>query len=283
MGTWNGTCGISQMPIHEGDDVVMIFLENDEYMETGTGGFTYSDSLYKPISLPIKGKYNGVGMIEPIRKNNSIMAFNEVDNYFNGIVNYFNEYVFRNRFTGKMDLNINPQELEIKTIEELVDKVYWGNLLGIGYELIHLEVYDSLIEEIGLRLIYDYEKGEYVTQRDMYHHLLKTIVENTRASIGVGNEVIDNVMKGRLDYYKNRDNLKTVQEDFLELWLLINSKEATRKLWSPQCGAGSGNDEHYMQKLIAEFIIKRDRKLHEEYERDNTNYEDMKDEIGKQL
>lgn len=69
MGTWNATCGISQMPIHEGEEAVMIPLailaQNHFQRDTLLGAGASSNKLIaKPFSYPVFGRYRGSGDIE---------------------------------------------------------------------------------------------------------------------------------------------------------------------------------------------------------------------------
>lgn len=66
MGCWNGTCGITQLPILAGDDVVLFFIGQPKIDESAAGGFCYSTGLWAPMSLPFYGKYNDYGMVEGI-------------------------------------------------------------------------------------------------------------------------------------------------------------------------------------------------------------------------
>ena len=62
MGCWNTTCGISGLPIHAGEEVVVFLLTQNQYsfMEE----FVYNDTYFKPCLLPFYGNYNDYGDVE---------------------------------------------------------------------------------------------------------------------------------------------------------------------------------------------------------------------------
>lgn len=69
MGTWNATCAVTQLPIAQGRSVVMIPLvckPQDHLARDTIAGSGSSDNtiLAQPLSLPLRGKYDGGGGIE---------------------------------------------------------------------------------------------------------------------------------------------------------------------------------------------------------------------------
>jgi hypothetical protein len=66
MGTWNGTCGVTQMPICEGEEAVMIPLAiptpNHFQRDTILGAGASDNTLIaQPFSYPVFGRYEGGG------------------------------------------------------------------------------------------------------------------------------------------------------------------------------------------------------------------------------
>lgn len=64
MGCWNGTCGITQLPILPGDAVQMIAIAPAGYNSLTPDGTSYYYELYQPVCLPVRGKYDYYGWIE---------------------------------------------------------------------------------------------------------------------------------------------------------------------------------------------------------------------------
>lgn len=56
MGCWNGTCGLTNLPIMHGDEMY-VFPIVDSYRDS----FCYSTALYRPSVLPFRAAYNDYG------------------------------------------------------------------------------------------------------------------------------------------------------------------------------------------------------------------------------
>ena len=56
MGSWNGTCGLTELPIISGTDIFVFPV-----VESYTDSFCYSSALYRPSVLPFRAKYNDYG------------------------------------------------------------------------------------------------------------------------------------------------------------------------------------------------------------------------------
>jgi hypothetical protein len=68
MGCWNGTCFLSHLPIHAGEEIKIIFLEKtNEEAFTNNTGVCYSNTFFKPIYFPISGRYDDYGGIEDVK------------------------------------------------------------------------------------------------------------------------------------------------------------------------------------------------------------------------
>lgn len=70
MGSWNGTCMISNLPINSGDDIKLVLIrKNYEFDRLDlSGGYVYITDIFTPSFLPISGKYDDYGMIEDIKE-----------------------------------------------------------------------------------------------------------------------------------------------------------------------------------------------------------------------
>jgi hypothetical protein len=65
MGSWSGTCAVTNLSIEVGDPVVIFLLANVDDREHNDNGFCYVDDIWCPIGLPIYGKYADYGEMEP--------------------------------------------------------------------------------------------------------------------------------------------------------------------------------------------------------------------------
>jgi len=64
MGCWNGTCGLSNLPIHAGEPVVAYLVAVSQHIDPN--GSCYSMEPAYPVSLPIRARYNDYGSIEEV-------------------------------------------------------------------------------------------------------------------------------------------------------------------------------------------------------------------------
>lgn len=87
MGCFNVACTVSNLSIGHGDEVVFIPLKAEEDYEssnnlnerlTNDHMLIYSDCLYKPTMLPIKGEYNDYGSIENIIRDENVIHLEKV-------------------------------------------------------------------------------------------------------------------------------------------------------------------------------------------------------------
>lgn len=58
MGSWNGTCGLSGLPITWNTDAALFLLEPGTRLDDGRGGFCYPTDEWRPVCPPLFGKYN---------------------------------------------------------------------------------------------------------------------------------------------------------------------------------------------------------------------------------
>lgn len=61
MGCWNKTCGLTQLPIHDGERVITFLLVKKE---GGYQSYCYNNWAWELIPLPIYGKYDDYGWME---------------------------------------------------------------------------------------------------------------------------------------------------------------------------------------------------------------------------
>ena len=119
MGCWSATCGLSNLPIFEGDRVVCFIVKD------GYPGLALQPSDHgKPFLIPCIGKYNDYGSIDHIEPS----VFHK---YF---LDYFHQY-----------FNLSPEN----DIEDLINKIERGSLENKKYSLfmVHYDLFDQLTED----------------------------------------------------------------------------------------------------------------------------------------
>lgn len=65
MGSYYGTCGVTNLPIEDGDEVVLFVLENALAVSLPDCNMCYCDTLYYPVSPPIRATYEDYGDFAP--------------------------------------------------------------------------------------------------------------------------------------------------------------------------------------------------------------------------
>lgn len=113
MGCWNGTCGLSQLPIHAGDPVIGFLLEGRGARReghNGAGGYCYSTDAAAPLFIPIRGKYDDYGAIEEIKGSRILVSF-------------FNK---EEKITLHPDCGDDSKPKKPKTVKDLVNYVERG-------------------------------------------------------------------------------------------------------------------------------------------------------------
>ena len=79
MGSFNVACSVSNLTIHEGDEVVFIPLITSGFPYPPASRLIYPTVYYRPFSLPIRGVYGDYGRISSIVKDSNVQA---LEDYF---------------------------------------------------------------------------------------------------------------------------------------------------------------------------------------------------------
>lgn len=66
MGSWTETCGISNMPVNDGDEVVLIYLKQNQFRKSDREASrgVYPGHFYAPATLPLYGTYADYGSVD---------------------------------------------------------------------------------------------------------------------------------------------------------------------------------------------------------------------------
>lgn len=256
MGSWNGTCGISKMPIQYGDRVKLVLLKpTNHYRSVSTGsGFCDASDMYTPICLPITGEYNDYGCIENIDEQPELF-----------------------------DLIIKALRIpDRNNIEDIIAGISNNELENISYMLIHESVYNIMID-ITKETPHRYDDN-YTTE--MHRNDSVDILINYK----IGHNKILNDMDNGIykplefdkDYYNNdhyyrilpdvirtlndSDVLKTIKKDIVEFMIFIEAISDARMFWSPQSGGGSQDLTYEYQIEIGKLAEQLRQKWNDEYD-----------------
>jgi hypothetical protein len=148
MGCWNGTCFLSHLPIHAGEEIKIIFLEKtDEEAFTNNTGVCYSNTFFRPIYFPISGKYDDYGGIEDVKMDFiTTQGLDIFKKYIGGEKSNLIYINNRERKEWSWENIWRSIERNIGTfyLEEEDDEINFGkNIIGI---MIRQDVWDRVVE-----------------------------------------------------------------------------------------------------------------------------------------
>ena len=182
MGSWNETCGLSNLPIRCGDDDAVFVI-----MGKAVGDGVYSTSFYKPISLPIFGEYADYGGIDNITNpeiaqilydNMVAMRENDLqDGNYKLYVSGIDDRTKEDEEDGEDDLYKYDSEKRFQNVEDMLNCIergylyikwaYYDETHYVTQMMVHRSVYDAVISEWGSRIGYE----DTVCLRDRYREL----------------------------------------------------------------------------------------------------------------
>jgi hypothetical protein len=123
MGSWNATCGVSQLPIQAGDTVKAFLLIQHEWNHELRGsGTVYNTEYFRPWFFPVTASYNSYGSIENIKNDwNSQYMLKSFQRWLkDGKI----------KILDNEECEINSPEIdEFKTLDDVFDCVERGAVL----------------------------------------------------------------------------------------------------------------------------------------------------------
>lgn len=138
MGCWNETCMVSNLPILDGDKVVMILLIPSHSFIDGTG-YTNKD-LFKPCSMPIFGDYDNYGSVTNITNANYTLEYLK-DLNKRGFLNIENDFTDLESLLGNEMIGakyspsgFNPYHKEHKLVisRAFIKREFYDLLIKLG-------------------------------------------------------------------------------------------------------------------------------------------------------
>jgi hypothetical protein len=251
MGSWNGTCGVTQFPITEGEKVKLILLiEHDGARMSGKlnpigCGVTYHNDLWTPVMYPISGCYDDYGGIDNI----------EEDDNTRNIISFFTD--------RKKEITYSPSHNEthdLNTIQGIIKAVsrgyltfrsiYTGNQVNISFMLINFDVFKNCIkvieenpDNLTHRLLKRIEDGsiqqfdpEVVTENFLAKHQNREPRPHSKL-------ICTFAATGEFKHFASHDltfkATKDLEKLAIQAFYFDEFLSNFRKLYSPQSGAGS--------------------------------------------
>jgi hypothetical protein len=245
MGSWNETCGISQLPILMGDKIVCHVIVND-----------YSHKLFM---FPLTGEYADYGCIENIQE----------DEISNMTLDDINEMIANDILSIQPDCYKNHPE-EFDTIEKFCKFVERGLVKYqdryLNLFMCHKNIHDVICEDIKRRELYgkgiNYDEGV----RNKIQSHIDSIVEEmsifgrsfTRHHMILGVNTMDTYLFGNhINHIIKTPGDKTSEEilnRLVNIRAFYSAMMLLRKTIMPQEGKGSQSNELELHLLILDEI-----------------------------
>lgn len=292
MGCWNGTCGLTQLHIKHGQDVVVFAMVKNN----GKDSLCYTTPFYAPVQMPFYAKYNDYGGGEECSGFGLSLVMNAIKEKLVELPLGENEY--HDIAVKKENFN---DELFFEAVHEgrlFIQGAFPRQRRHVGFTMIHKGVWDNIIEN---RVIEQYVGdgngttgwgNNYIEYKfadviadlpDCVDYIVKTLNDegnplryyeplrqlrnmdekNLAAKWFQGS---DNYRYSNLthpsidtiDYAKSGNVMDLTQylTELLKFMWIDSFMLDTRKFWSPQAGAGSQNQEHEGYRLLIDSMTK---------------------------
>lgn len=266
MGCWNETCGLSNLPICNGDEVVMFVLVKKQNF--GRQYYFNDDAI--PFILPIEGKYNDYGSIEEVNASDITLNVLENAKVFIKTNDSYTQFYF--------DLEGFLEQLERGTLYIKYGDEY-HQLSQIMY---HKDLYYTLVNNMKNRIPYSQDKIFFSLQKEELSKKLEDNIQRKEMFKGLGSsdEEIFEILSSSPIYgqyslgYKmtnayekiiTNSNKDLFLEELTTAIMFFNVLSFMRKSFYGQSGLGSQSIEMYLHKKMAEWIIYFYDKKKEEY------------------
>lgn len=151
MGSWHGTCGLSQLPIRHGMKAYLQFLVKmdmrEEYKSNIGGGFSYPNHLWVPIMFPICGVYDDYGGLEKIKNDDNAK---HIMKYVKNLYSQKSKALqVDEEYTDKVFTNMKTFVRAVERGAITKTSIHTGKPVEVSFMLMLGSVYDAAIKLIG--------------------------------------------------------------------------------------------------------------------------------------
>lgn len=260
MGCWNGTCALTNLPIHDGERVVLFVLNTHAagYDSDFGGGIVEPHVHANPVGPALRGTYNGYG---------------GVTNLEGPALAWWTTHLAE---LAPLLMNNESESLSFDSLDDLIN----NNEVGIERGGVYLGIpgLDMDGTRLALMLVHEAAYDRFMVtaiasddwlfedaSEDAVTHYLKDL--RRRASL------LADFASGTVQLYQVYDGYRMV-DGFESILRYAQENEATelleetarlkifdmmlgcaRKSWGRQCGAGSGNADMSLQVEMARFTL----------------------------
>lgn len=301
MGCWNGTCNISNMPIFEGDKVVLIPLM--KVHEGAAFNTCYPTDNFIPLGFPIIGYYNDYGGLYDIEISDvNREYFKSLDFYFSGrdeegSYKKVKEYENFEDFVNEILCSVEGCYVDVTDMDIVQNDLVKDGKTEVNFMMIHYGLYEALMNNMKNRKPYKEDKTFEVLQTEKF---IEEFNKEVNSLVKVKSSVVSN--DGRVDkamqmlyeliirnlsnsifnkgnsFYEGRWNYfiesmiedESIREELIKcavdkyIFMFVLSR--MRKGYLCDSGCGSQSAETKLHMIMAEFIQKQAMKNAERYE-----------------
>jgi hypothetical protein len=296
MGSWNKTCGLTQIPIFHGDETVLFFLVQDPFSDSSMP--SYSTSYWAPVPMPFYGTYDDYGFQDMHEGETAKLA---------QIKAAYGELVVINKPQGQFVDTWEVNDTVFDTWEKLQEAIHRDRLKislfpdqkdsVVSFIMFDRKVYDKMVGDLTKKIIPvvdDFCKwakdkaGDPLTSRGIFFRqaLPEDYMEEKKI------QWYDNPAAGALTFWAGRNmgseagwggkpflrnyfssflNRKIEQLDIkamAEAFAIFITFDRLRKQWVPQAGEGSQDGIHPEHKIFLDAFKERLDAIKTEYEDD---------------
>lgn len=289
MGCWNETCGVTQLPINYGDKVRLFVLVAETHWKENSGenlggGVCYSTDLWSPIGPPIKGEYDDYGGIENLEYDESAKLTES--RIVEGWIPVTSKHEW-DKVPDKLELS---DYLELIERGRGFTNLTFRQNMPLGVMMVHEDVYQAMInfdsieahhywnDEGTPRRTYEYmplsksiqmEYQEWYEKQLGFFKKLSTMEDQVAKSLLAfklelgedhlfggykdgSNKVYRKVLQALAQEFLpfESERVQKVVKDSMDLYRFQIAMSRARKMWTPQCGKGSQQNDLDIYKAI---------------------------------
>lgn len=278
MGSWFGTCGITQMPLVS-DEIVMIPIKESLDGEVASD-FCYANDRWEVCGFPVYGKYDDYGQMAMHTSEHMVWAINAMALQTKLIPHKDDdEYARLPKFDADdiLDIDLFQEALHENAVKIRGHRFNEGSMVNAEVHISRMFILRKVWDDLIAKAFDTTYEGE---ARDLAFYRSKVIeyIDDEIASSGGYSQAINRALRRmnqrHLDGHDGRgftflklsissyisankltkidDTLMLLADRYAQMVMIDNLMNSMRKHYGPQCGAGS-QDNDYMpyQVLIA--------------------------------
>lgn len=289
MGCWNGTCNISNMPILEGDKVVLISLMK---ISNGTTFNTcYPTDNFIPLGFPIIGYYNDYGGLYDIEISDvNKDYFKSLNFYFynkgkNSDEKYIKvpDYDNFEDFVNNVLCTVEGCYIDVTGMDIISQDLIQDNMSEINFMMVHYDLYCSLMNSMRNRKPFGKEDTFEVLLTNLFKGILKDNLDKLNQAYGLSKidsdesiidtfkdfvykdityrvfNPMDNFFENRWNYFvdillSQSDKRNEIIDFAVNKYVFTTVLSRMRKGYLCDSGCGSQCEETKLHLIMADFI-----------------------------